>query len=145
MVTVCLTETDSFIIDLQLPSFVRSTVQSIEFRGSSVPLIQLIPDRFLRPSFSTFIFVLHRPLSIVHTLKSSTSSTPSTTPTSPSATANMVTGKPEPFQAFAPAPSQPVAFSPPSKRDLTSWWRQFKKNTRREEVKGAFTSCGSPA
>ncbi|BCR87473.1 putative Rho GTPase activator (Sac7) [Aspergillus chevalieri] len=47
----------------------------------------------------------------------------------------MVTGKPEPFQAFAPTPSQPVAFSPPSKRDLTSWWRQFKRNTRKEDAK----------
>lgn len=54
----------------------------------------------------------------------------------------MVTGKPhDPVQAFPPAaspPSQPVAFSPPSKRDLASWWRQFKRNTRKDEPKGTF-------
>ena len=59
----------------------------------------------------------------------------------------MVTGKPHdppPLQSFPPSassPSQPVvAFSPPSKRDLASWWRQFKRNTRREEPKGRWFS-----
>ncbi|KZF23561.1 RhoGAP-domain-containing protein [Xylona heveae TC161] len=35
------------------------------------------------------------------------------------------------------APAQPSsqAASPPSKRDLISWWRQFKKNAKREEDK----------
>ncbi|KAL2004543.1 hypothetical protein VTN00DRAFT_3428 [Thermoascus crustaceus] len=35
----------------------------------------------------------------------------------------------------APAPSQQQATSPPSKRDLASWWRQFKRNTKKEEEK----------
>ena len=59
----------------------------------------------------------------------------------------MVTGKPhdppplQPFPPSASSPSQPVvAFSPPSKRDLASWWRQFKRNTRREEPKGMWFS-----
>lgn len=59
----------------------------------------------------------------------------------------MVTGKPhDPVPALSPSASppssssQPVAFSPPSKRDLASWWRQFKRNTRKEDSKGIFSS-----
>ncbi|EHA22225.1 Rho GTPase activator, partial [Aspergillus niger ATCC 1015] len=37
------------------------------------------------------------------------------------------------------APPEAIATSPPSKRDLASWWRQFKRNTRKEEPKGM---CG---
>ncbi|KAE8347720.1 hypothetical protein BDV24DRAFT_146521 [Aspergillus arachidicola] len=53
----------------------------------------------------------------------------------------MVTGKSqgaEAFQSLPPTTTQPrfIAASPPSKRDLTSWWRQFKRNTRKEEPKG---------
>ncbi|RAK88079.1 RhoGAP-domain-containing protein [Aspergillus costaricaensis CBS 115574] len=33
------------------------------------------------------------------------------------------------------APPETIATSPPSKRDLASWWRQFKRNTRKEEPK----------
>ncbi|KAF7616832.1 hypothetical protein AFLA_004885 [Aspergillus flavus NRRL3357] len=52
----------------------------------------------------------------------------------------MVTGKSqgaEAFQSLPPTTTQPrfIAASPPSKRDLTSWWRQFKRNTRKEEPK----------
>ncbi|RDW74429.1 putative Rho GTPase activator (Sac7) [Aspergillus mulundensis] len=50
----------------------------------------------------------------------------------------MVTGKPaEPFQSLPPTASQREASpaSPPSRRDLTTWWRQFKRNTRKEEPK----------
>ncbi|KAI9874059.1 MAG: hypothetical protein M1830_010231 [Pleopsidium flavum] len=36
-------------------------------------------------------------------------------------------------QATQPAPQ--TATSPPSKRDLTSWWKQFKKNSKKEEEK----------
>ena len=46
---------------------------------------------------------------------------------------------PEPFHSPpSAAPSHPpIAFSPPSRRDLVSWWRQFRRNARREEAKGA--------
>lgn len=60
----------------------------------------------------------------------------------------MVTGNPhpppDPIHAFPPtaAPSHPVAFSPPSKRDLASWWRQFKRNTRKDEAKGTWRLGG---
>ena len=37
-------------------------------------------------------------------------------------------------------PTSQNATSPPSKRDLASWWKTFKKNTRREEEKGQFTT-----
>ncbi|KAL4903863.1 hypothetical protein BDW74DRAFT_155523 [Aspergillus multicolor] len=50
----------------------------------------------------------------------------------------MVTGKPaEPFQSLPPTAPQREASpaSPPSRRDLTTWWRQFKRNTRKEEPK----------
>ncbi|KAF7585845.1 hypothetical protein BBP40_009980 [Aspergillus hancockii] len=53
----------------------------------------------------------------------------------------MVTGKShhgaEAFNSLPPTAAQPrfVAASPPSKRDLASWWRQFKRNTRKEEPK----------
>ncbi|KAB8263165.1 hypothetical protein BDV32DRAFT_136221 [Aspergillus pseudonomiae] len=44
----------------------------------------------------------------------------------------------EAFQSLPPTTTQPrfIAASPPSKRDLASWWRQFKRNTRKEEPKG---------
>ncbi|KAL5336565.1 hypothetical protein BJX70DRAFT_276556 [Aspergillus crustosus] len=51
----------------------------------------------------------------------------------------MVTGKSHPgaeqFQSLPPSAPQPTPASPPSKRDLTTWWRQFKRNTRKEEPK----------
>ncbi|KAL4894447.1 hypothetical protein BDV59DRAFT_11485 [Aspergillus ambiguus] len=52
----------------------------------------------------------------------------------------MVTGKsqpagPEPFHSLPPAQPAAVPSSPPSKRDLASWWRQFKRNTRKDEPK----------
>jgi hypothetical protein len=36
----------------------------------------------------------------------------------------------------APHPSQAQAQSPPSRRDLASWWYKFKKTTKKEEEKG---------
>ncbi|KAF9887733.1 hypothetical protein FE257_009686 [Aspergillus nanangensis] len=55
-------------------------------------------------------------------------------------TNNMVTNKShpggtEPLQPLSPTQHPSVPTSPPSKRDLTSWWRQFKRNTRKEESK----------
>ncbi|KAF3393946.1 Rho-GTPase-activating protein 5 [Penicillium rolfsii] len=51
----------------------------------------------------------------------------------------MVTGKShpggEPVQLPATSPDPTGSNSPPSKRDLASWWRQFKRNTRKDEVK----------
>ncbi|KAA8647737.1 hypothetical protein EYZ11_000209 [Aspergillus tanneri] len=53
----------------------------------------------------------------------------------------MVTGKShpgaEPMHQLPPKTSQHgfVTTSPPSKRDLASWWRQFKRNTRKDEPK----------
>ncbi|KAF5855076.1 hypothetical protein ETB97_010123 [Aspergillus alliaceus] len=52
----------------------------------------------------------------------------------------MVTGKSQGAEAFQTLPttaSPPrfIAASPPSKRDLTSWWKQFKRNTRKEVPK----------
>ncbi|KAL4981048.1 hypothetical protein BDW66DRAFT_123780 [Aspergillus desertorum] len=50
----------------------------------------------------------------------------------------MVTEKPgEPFQSLPPTAPQHEAspVSPPSRRDLTTWWRQFKRNSRKEEPK----------
>ncbi|KAL4873931.1 hypothetical protein BDV12DRAFT_158774 [Aspergillus spectabilis] len=51
----------------------------------------------------------------------------------------MVTGKSHPgaeqFQSLPPTAPQTTPASPPSKRDLTTWWRQFKRNTRKEEPK----------
>ncbi|KAJ6101812.1 hypothetical protein N7486_004239 [Penicillium sp. IBT 16267x] len=51
----------------------------------------------------------------------------------------MVTGKSqpgvEPVQLPATSPESMGATSPPSKRDLASWWRQFKRNTRKDELK----------
>ena len=41
-------------------------------------------------------------------------------------------------QQQMPSTSQNAA-SPPSKRDLASWWKTFKKNARREEEKGELT------
>lgn len=38
-------------------------------------------------------------------------------------------------QQQIPSATQNAA-SPPSKRDLASWWKTFKKNARREEEKG---------
>ncbi|KAJ5115486.1 hypothetical protein NUU61_001245 [Penicillium alfredii] len=52
----------------------------------------------------------------------------------------MVTGKSqpgaEPIQPFpATSPEPAGSSSPPSRRDLASWWRQFKRNTRKDELK----------
>ncbi|KKK25183.1 hypothetical protein P175DRAFT_0502072 [Aspergillus ochraceoroseus IBT 24754] len=53
----------------------------------------------------------------------------------------MVTGKShagaEAFQQLPPTAPQPepITTSPPSRRDLTTWWRQFKRNTRKDEPK----------
>ncbi|KAJ5086152.1 hypothetical protein N7532_010923 [Penicillium argentinense] len=51
----------------------------------------------------------------------------------------MVTGKSqpgvEPVQLPPTSPDPVASNSPPSKRDLASWWRQFKRNTRRDELK----------
>ncbi|KAL3476912.1 hypothetical protein BJX99DRAFT_227162 [Aspergillus californicus] len=54
----------------------------------------------------------------------------------------MVTGKShaagaEAFKSLPPTAPQPevTPTSPPSRRDLTTWWRQFKRNTRKEEPK----------
>ncbi|RAK95725.1 putative Rho GTPase activator (Sac7) [Aspergillus ibericus CBS 121593] len=53
----------------------------------------------------------------------------------------MVTGKSHPgvdsLHRLPPTAAHPeaIATSPPSKRDLASWWRQFKRNTRKEEPK----------
>ncbi|GFF29964.1 GTPase-activating protein SAC7 [Aspergillus lentulus] len=52
----------------------------------------------------------------------------------------MVTGKSQPgIEPIHPLPPSAnhdgIATSPPSKRDLASWWRQFKRNTRKEDVK----------
>ncbi|KAI9369870.1 hypothetical protein BJX61DRAFT_123703 [Aspergillus egyptiacus] len=43
----------------------------------------------------------------------------------------------EPLQSLpSPAPQNEVSpASPPSRRDLATWWRQFKRNTRKEEPK----------
>ncbi|KAJ5339915.1 GPI biosynthesis protein Pig-F [Penicillium brevicompactum] len=38
-----------------------------------------------------------------------------------------------------PTSSDPVTSSPPSRRDLASWWKQFKRSTRKDELKGAFS------
>ncbi|KAL9583182.1 MAG: hypothetical protein Q9203_005187 [Teloschistes exilis] len=54
----------------------------------------------------------------------------------------MTTGNPltpsgrQPFNHIALVTPQNMA-SPPSKRDLTSWWKNFKKNTKKEEEKAA--------
>ena len=42
-------------------------------------------------------------------------------------------------QQAMPSTSQ-NATSPPSKRDLASWWKTFKKNARREEDKGEIVN-----
>ncbi|KAF7169728.1 hypothetical protein CNMCM6106_004538 [Aspergillus hiratsukae] len=52
----------------------------------------------------------------------------------------MVTGKSqpgtEPIHPLPPSANRDgIATSPPSKRDLASWWRQFKRNTRKEDAK----------
>ena len=59
-----------------------------------------------------------------------------------------MTGKPHPvpdkLQSIPPPPrieSDPIYPQPPSKRDLASWWRQFKRNSRRPEVKGIVILC----
>ncbi|KAJ5763438.1 hypothetical protein N7533_002119 [Penicillium manginii] len=64
----------------------------------------------------------------------------------------MVTGKSqpgiEPVQLPPTSPNPVASNSPPSRRDLASWWRQFKRNTRKEELKatdveGIFRLNGS--
>lgn len=60
----------------------------------------------------------------------------------------MVTGKSqpglEPVQLPATSPEPIPSSSPPSKRDLASWWRNFKRNsTRKDEIKGMLASEGA--
>jgi hypothetical protein len=54
----------------------------------------------------------------------------------PSATSSAQTlmGSPAIVPSHASHPA-----SPPSKRDLTSWWKNFKKNPKKEEEKGGQT------
>ncbi|KAJ5573367.1 uncharacterized protein N7459_007794 [Penicillium hispanicum] len=51
----------------------------------------------------------------------------------------MVTGKSQPaidpVQLPVTSPEPVASHSPPSKRDLVSWWRQFKRNTRKDDLK----------
>ena len=47
-----------------------------------------------------------------------------------------------PQQAMPSTPQN--ATSPPSKRDLASWWKTFKKNARREEEKGEIAGLLNP-
>lgn len=61
----------------------------------------------------------------------------------------MTAGNPPipPTQAafLPPTPSgQQNAASPPSKRDLTSWWKNFKKNAKKEEEKGEWVVRAPP-
>jgi hypothetical protein len=37
-----------------------------------------------------------------------------------------------------PTSPEPGSNSPPSKRDLASWWKQFKRSTRKDELKGTY-------
>ncbi|KAF7714646.1 Uncharacterized protein PECH_007194 [Penicillium ucsense] len=41
----------------------------------------------------------------------------------------------EPGHPLVTSPDPTGSNSPPSKRDLASWWRQFKRNTRKDDVK----------
>lgn len=45
----------------------------------------------------------------------------------------------------APQPAHVEAASPPSKRDLKSWWKGFKKEQPKEESKGANPSHEKPS
>lgn len=59
----------------------------------------------------------------------------------------MVTGKSQPGLEPVPLPAtspEPIpSGSPPSKRDLASWWRNFKRNsTRKDEAKGMSVMVG---
>ncbi|KAJ5807922.1 hypothetical protein N7474_009191 [Penicillium riverlandense] len=60
----------------------------------------------------------------------------------------MVTGKSQPAtEPIPPLPTSPDPVdsnSPPSKRDLASWWRQFKRNTRKDELKGTVPTIRFP-
>ncbi|KAJ5601184.1 hypothetical protein N7510_010718 [Penicillium lagena] len=60
----------------------------------------------------------------------------------------MVTGKSQPAaEPIPPLPTSPDpvdSSSPPSKRDLASWWRQFKRNTRKDELKGTVPTMLFP-
>ncbi|CAI7595037.1 unnamed protein product [Penicillium pancosmium] len=60
----------------------------------------------------------------------------------------MVTGKSqpgiEPVQLPPTSPDPVASNSPPSRRDLASWWRQFKRNTRKEELKES-SQCIAPS
>ncbi|RJE18935.1 rho GTPase activator [Aspergillus sclerotialis] len=51
----------------------------------------------------------------------------------------MVTGKSQPPDPLPLPPSaarsDTIPMSPPSKRDLTSWWRQFKRGARKDDAK----------
>ena len=50
------------------------------------------------------------------------------------ATGNYSTSAMVQAHPHTPHPSQPQ--SPPSKRDLASWWSKFKKTSKKEEEKG---------
>lgn len=54
----------------------------------------------------------------------------------------MVTGKPHPpdLAPFPPSADPDRPASPPSKRDLTSWWRQFKRGPRKDDAKSMYLS-----
>ncbi|KAL8867458.1 MAG: hypothetical protein Q9174_005654 [Haloplaca sp. 1 TL-2023] len=60
----------------------------------------------------------------------------------------MATGNPQtpsgrsPFNHLNPVTPQNAA-TPPSKRDLTSWWKNFKKNTKKEEEKAEVVEAPS--
>lgn len=44
---------------------------------------------------------------------------------------------PQPIvQRNAPAPSPLSTISPPSKRELASWWKKFRKTTEKTDEKG---------
>ena len=61
---------------------------------------------------------------------------------------NMATGNPptpsgrSPFNHLNAVTPQNAA-TPPSKRDLTSWWKNFKKNTKKEEEKAEVVEAPS--
>lgn len=42
----------------------------------------------------------------------------------------------DPVHPLPTSPDPVGANSPPSKRDLASWWKQFKRSTRKDELKG---------
>jgi hypothetical protein len=66
----------------------------------------------------------------------------------------MTTGTPQPLAAQAPIQNfttnnhahEPAPPAAPTKRDLASWWKNFKRNTKKEdENKGVYNSVASEA